>query len=146
MVKLPGQGRSQFLDNGAVDLGVGLLGQTQISPRWSLHTNLNLVRQGTTHVAELSGGSRWLTGAVMAAEFRTTERTTLVAQVEDTAFPFLRDLRGASGRRQQMSFGAWHQVSLDTSWHASFSENIVPFHTTSYTPDIMASVGIVRRR
>ncbi|MCX6368180.1 MAG: hypothetical protein NTX57_15970 [Armatimonadetes bacterium] len=145
VVKLPVQGRAQFLDNGAVDLGLGLLGQTQLAPRWSLHGNLNWVRQGTTRVGELTGGSRWLTGSVFAAEFRTTNRTTLVAQLEDTAFPFLRDLRGGSGRRTQMSFGAWHEAAPGTLWHASFSENIKPFRTTSYTPDVMISLGVTRR-
>jgi Protein of unknown function (DUF3187) len=145
VVKLPVQGRAQFLDSGAVDLGGGLLGQTKLAPRWSLHGNLNLVRQGTTRVAELSGGARWLTGSVLAAEFRTTNRTTLVVQGEHTSFPFLRDLRGGSARRQQMSFGAWHQSGPDTLWHASLSENIYPPQTTSYTPDVMVSLGVTRR-
>ncbi|WP_309710627.1 hypothetical protein [Armatimonas sp.] len=145
VVKVPVAGRGQFLDNSAVDLGVGLLGQTQLTPRWSLHGNLNLVRQGTTRVGELSGGSRWLIGSVFAAEFRTTNRTTLVVQSEDTTFPFLHDLRGGSSRRTQMSFGAWHEAAPGTLWHAAFSENITPFHTTSYTPDVMISLGVTRR-
>ncbi len=144
VIKLPVQGKSQFLDNGKVDIGVGLLGQQQVAPRWSVHTNLNLVRLGTTTVNELSGGTHWQLGSVVATEFRTTNRTTLVVQLEDTAFPFLRGFRGTSSRRQQMSFGTWHQSTANTRWHASFSENIYPFQTTSYTPDIMVSLGVTR--
>ena len=145
VVKLPVQGKRQFLDSGAVDIGVGLLGQAQVAPRWSVHSNLNLVRLGATSVNELTGGTRWQPGSVLAAEFRTTDRTTLVAQLEDTAFPFVRNFRGDSSRRQEMSFGAWHRGAPGTLWHASLSENIYPLHNTSYTPDIMISLGITRR-
>ena len=45
-----------------------------------------------------------------------------------------------------MSFGTWYQASPDTRWHVSVSENIYPFRVTSYTPDVMLSLGMVRRR
>ncbi len=146
VVKLPVRGREALLDNGAVDLGIGLLGETRLTPRWSAHANLNLVRAGATQVGTLTQGQRWLTGSVVAAEFQSTPRINLVVQMEDTSFPFNRGLRGRSSRRQQMSFGIWHQADAKTRCYASIAENIYPFLVTSYTPDVMLSLGVVRRR
>ncbi|MBB6049506.1 hypothetical protein [Armatimonas rosea] len=146
VVKLPVSGRSLFLDSGTLDLGAGLLGERALTRRWRLHGNLNLVRAGATTFGTLTGGSRWLTGSTLAAEFASSPRTNLVVQLEDTAFPYERDLRGRSGRRQQTSFGAWVQQDASTRWHVSFSENIYPFLVTSYTPDVMVSLGFIRVR
>ena len=146
VVKLPVRGREALLDSGAVDLGVGLLGQTRLTPRWSAHANLNLVRAGTTHVGPLTHGQRWLTGSVVAAEFQSTPHTNIVVQMEDSSFPFNRELRGRSSRRQQMSFGVWHQAEVNMRWYVSVAENLYPFLVTSYTPDVMLSLGIVQRR
>lgn len=145
VVKLPLAGSRHYLDSGAVDLGVGLLGETTFVPGWGAHANLNLVRAGATTVGALTGGRRWLPGSVVAVERRVSARTTLVVQAEDSAFPFTQDMPFRADRRQQMSFGAWHQSGPETLWHASFSENIYPFLVTSYTPDIQFSLGVTHR-
>lgn len=145
VVKVPLAGKGRYLDSGALDLGVGLLGETPLAHGWGAHANLNLVFAGTTRVGALSGGRRWLPSSVFAVERRVSARTTVVVQAEDSAFPFMQDMPFRGSRRQQMSFGAWHQSHPDTLWHASFSENIYPFLVTSYTPDVMFSLGVTRR-
>lgn len=145
IVKVPLAGRSAYLDNGAVDLGLGLLGERALTPRWRLHGNLNVVRAGSVRQGALTGGSRWLIGSTVAGEFASSPRLSLVVQAESTTFPYARGLQGGSGRRQQMSFGTWYRQSPTTRWYAAFAENIYPFSVTSYTPDIMVSLGTTRQ-
>lgn len=145
-VKLPVSGRRHYLDNGAVDLGVGLLAELQPQRDWAVHANVNLVRAGTTQVGTLQGGHRYLVSSLVAAERRLSTRLALVVQAEDTAFPFNRGLKHQGDRLKQMSFGTWYQANPATRWHVSISENIYPFQVTSYSPDVMISLGVVRRR
>ena len=144
-LKIPLAGRSSYLDGGGVDLGVGLLATARLNGRLTAHGNLNVVRSGTTSVGVLKNGLRVNHGSVVALEWRTSQKDSLVMQAEESTFPFVRTLDSGAGGRRQMSFGVVRSYSGGSRAHVALSENIYPFRTTAYVPDVGVSFGFERR-
>jgi hypothetical protein len=144
-LKIPLSGSRDYLDTGGTDLALGILASREVSPKFFVHGNLNLVRAGRTQVGVLKSGTRLYHGSVLALEKRVSARDSVVMQAEETVYPFVRNLASGSGGRRQMSFGLQRTYSDGTRAHVSFSENVFPFRTTPYGPDIMLSLGFERR-
>ncbi len=144
-LKIPLAGSRDYLDTGGTDVALGVLASREISPRLFLHGNLNLVYAGRTKVGDLTDGVRLYHGSVLALEKRVSGRDSVVVQAEETVYPFVRNLASGSGGRRQMSFGLQRTYPGGTRAHLSLSENIFPFRTTPYGPDIMLSLGFERR-
>ena len=144
-LKVPLSGTSGYLDSGGVDLGVGLLATARLNGRLTAHGNLNVVRAGKTSVGVLKNGLRVNHGSVVALEWRTSARDSLIMQAEESTFPFVRTLDSGSGGRRQMSFGVVRSYSGGSRAHFALSENVYPFRTTAYVPDVGVSLGFERR-
>ncbi len=146
-IKIPlrSQEKSQYLDNGATDILLGISGSYRPGGRLWLHTDLSTLYAGTGNVLALRGGKRFLPQIIFAGEYALNGRTSLVAQYEDAQYPFHLNLPNHSDRRRQTSFGIWRASSTDTRFFVSLSENIAAFKVTSHAPDVQISAGIQRR-
>jgi hypothetical protein len=144
-LKLPLSGGRSYLDTGATDLALGLALERRLGAGLWLHGNLNVVRAGATRVGALAGGVRTYHGSALALEKRLSARDSFVVQAEETVFPFVRALASGSGGRRQMSFGFQRVSASGTRTHVSLAENVFPFRTTPYGPDVMLSFGLEKR-
>ena len=144
-LKLPLGGRSAYLDSGGVDVGAGLLAEARLRTRLYLHGNLNIVRAGKTSVGVFTGGLRTLHGSVVAAEWLGSARDSYVVQAEESEFPFVRTLQSGSGGRRQTSFGVVRTYAGGSRVRFSISENVYPFRTTAFVPDVGGSLSFDRR-
>lgn len=144
-VKLPVSGSKSYLDTGGTDIALGLITIHQLRKRLWVHGNLNLVQAGRTQVGVLTNGTRTYHGSVVALEQRVSSKDSVVFQAEETVYPFVRNLASGSGGRRQMSLGLQRTYTNGTRAHLSLSENIFPFRTTPYGPDVMLSFGMERR-
>ena len=144
-LKVPLARNSGYLDSGGVDLGASLLATARLNGRLTAHGNLNVAYAGKTSVGVLKDGLRVNHGSVVALEWRTSARDSLVMQAEESTFPFVRTLDSGSGGRRQMSFGVIRSYAGGSRAHLALSENIYPFRTTAYVPDVGVSLGFDRR-
>ena len=143
-LKFPLGGKTCYLDSGGADVGVGLIATARLSERLSAHGNISVVRAGKTSVGVFKNGRRLNHGSVVALEWRTSAKDSLILQAEESTFPFVRTLDSGSGGRRQMSFGTIRTYSRSRA-HVALSENIYPFRTTAYIPDVGVSFGFDRR-
>jgi hypothetical protein len=146
-IKIPlrSQSKSQYLDNGAVDVLLGASGSYRLGGRVWLHADVSELYAGTGKVLALQGGKRLLPQIVLAGEYALNGKTSLIAQYEDAKYPFSLNLPNHPDHRRQTSFGVWRAASSDTRFFVSFSENIAGFKVTSHAPDFQVSAGIQRR-
>ena len=146
-IKIPlrSQDKSQYLDNGATDVLLGISGSYRPGGRIWLHTDFSQLYAGTGNILALKGGKRLLPQIILAVEYALNDRTSLVAQYEDAQYPFYLNLPNHPNHRRQTSFGIWRAPSVDTRFFVSISENIAAFKVTSHAPDVQISAGIQRR-
>lgn len=121
MVKLPTGNARQLFGSGAIDAGLGIICTYQSSSRLAWHGNLSMIWVGQpTHLAL---PARNMVQWMMAMEYTSDVRTSLVVQIDDNRAPVVIGVPYADGARRSLTVGLVRQVKRGVYTELSLTEN-----------------------
>lgn len=120
-LKIPSGDPSRLLGSGAFDVGFSVDYRAPIARRWSLHTQIGLVAQGTA--TRLPGTRGLVDQEAVAVIYAPNSRDTWIAQWQGERSPIVTGVPGADATHRLITFGYRRRLSAHETLELFFSED-----------------------
>jgi hypothetical protein len=108
-LKVPTGDAARLLGSGAFDVGAAVQHRVPLGPRWDLHVQGGLVRQGRP--TRLEGAREWVHQEALAVEWRQSSRDRWVLQWQGEASALVTGIRQSDGPHRILSLSYARMLS-----------------------------------